>query len=377
VEEKLLKIINIYNMKIIDKFSFYYKNDIKIINKIIKNKKLSGTSEIVFEYEKKLALFFQSKFAVATSSGTSAIQTALYALNVRSGDEVIISSVCPLMSVISILELGAKPIFCDTYDDNFGLNISDLKKIISLKTRAVIEVPMWGYPTSVPTLKKYLKNYQIPLILDLAQAHGTKLNKKYLSYYSDISCFSTHDRKILSTGEGGFCLTNNKSLYKKMQSYIKFGNMDGVNFGLNFKLGSMQAGIGFNRINFISDQIKKRTKNAKYILNKINNNNIKELEIIKKGEPNYYTLLLLVKNNKCQDFINYLDSNGIPSDIKRYNFKVLYKYPLFKKYIRKCRNSESLSENITTIPVHPGLTKKQLDYIIKIINKFNSNDKKE
>jgi len=74
--------------------------------------------------------------------------------------------------------------------------------------------------------------------------------------------------------------------------------------------------------------------------------------------------------NSPNEFIDYLERNGIPSDIRKYNYKVLYKYPLFKKYSRKCSNSEKLSYGITTIPVHPGLTKKDLDYMIDIINKF-------
>jgi perosamine synthetase len=357
-------------MKISDKFAFYDKGDIEIVNKIIKAKKLSGTSEAVSEYENKLSSFFESKYSVAVSSGTSAIQVALHALGVNLGDEVVVSSACPSMSIVSIMELGAKPIFCDTHEDNFGLDFEDLNRVISSKTKAVMEVPMWGYPTDVAGLKKILRKQNIPLILDLAQAHGTKLNDKYLSHFGDISCFSTHDRKILPTGEGGFCLTNNQRYYKTMQSYIKFGNMNGVDFGLNFKLGSMQAGLGINRINFITNQIKKRTKNAKYILDKINNKKINEFKIIKKGFPNYYTLLLEVKNDNCNKLIDYLDRSGIPSDIRRYNYKVLYEYPLFKKYSRKCSNSEKLSRSITTIPVHPGLTKKDLDYMVDVINKF-------
>ncbi len=357
-------------MKISDKYAFYNKGDMKIVNKIIKAKKLSGTSQVVSEYENKLASFFESRYSVAVSSGTSAIQVALYAIGVKPGDEVIVSSVCPSMSIVSIIELGAKLIFCDTYEDNFGLDFEDLNRIISYKTKAVVEVPMWGYPTDVAGLKKILKKHNVPLILDLAQAHGTKLNEKYLSHFGDISCFSTHDRKILPTGEGGFCLTSSQSYYKKMQSYIKFGNMNGVDFGLNFKLGSMQAGLGINRIDQISTQIEKRTKNAKYILDKIDNKKINEFKIIKKGSPNYYALLLEVNNDNCDKFIDYLEKNGIPSDIKRYNYKVLYNYPLFKKYSRKCINSEKLSRSITTIPIHPGLTKKDLDYMIDIINKF-------
>jgi perosamine synthetase len=361
-------------MKISDKYSFYDQSDLKTLEKVIKNKKLSGTTGVVVEYEKKLSSFFESDYALAVSSGTSAIQVALYALGVRANDEVIISSVCPSMSVVPIIELGAKPIFCDTHEDNFGLDIDELAKLISSKTRAVIEVPMWGYPTDVIKLKSFLKEQKIPLLLDLAQAHGTKIDGNYLSNYGDISCFSTHDRKILPTGEGGFCLTNRNELYEKMQSYSRFGNMDGINFGLNFKLGSLQAGLGINRINLVSEQIKQRTKNAKYILSNIKNQKIKEFKIIEKASPNYYTLLLSFQEDECKGFIDYLDKNGIPSDIKRYNFKVLYNYPLFEKYKSKCNKSEKLSKTVTTVPVHPGLTKKELDYISDTINRYNINE---
>ncbi|MFP4515116.1 MAG: aminotransferase class V-fold PLP-dependent enzyme [Parcubacteria group bacterium] len=361
-------------MKISDKYTFYDKKDIEIVTEIIKSKKLSGTSNFVLEYEQKLASFFESKHAVAVSSGTAAIQVALYALGVKAGDEVIISSACPLMSVVPIMELKVKPVFCDTNENDFGLNLNDLKKLISPKVKAVIEVPMWGYPTNVIDLNKYLKRNNIPLLLDLAQAHGTQINNKHLSNYGDISCFSTHDRKILATGEGGFCLTDKKNLYNKMQSYIKFGGMNGIEYGLNFKLAALQAGVGINRINFISKQLKKRSENAHYLLNKINNEKISEFKIIKKGLPNYYTLILTTNNYNAKHFMDYLDRYGIPSDIKRYNFKVLYKYPLFKKYLRKCKNSEKLSQNITTIPVHPGIKKKELNYMANIINNYNINE---
>ncbi len=353
-------------MKISDKYNFFYNKDIEIASKVIKKEKL----DVISEYEDKLADFFKAKYSVALNSGTSAIQSALFALNVKKGDEVILSPVCPIMSVVPILSLGATPIFCDTYENNFGLNIDDLKKAISGKTKAVIEVPMWGYPTDVKRLKRYLKKENIPLVLDLAQSHCTKLGSNFLSDYGDISCFSTHDRKILPTGEGGFTLTNNKKHCKKMQSYIKFGNMDGVKFGLNFKMGAVQAGIGLNRIEHIPDQIKKRRENAKYLLEKINNKKIKEFNIIEQGKPNYYSLLLESKKGKGGELIEYLDKNGIPSDIKRYNFKALYKYPLFKKYRRACKKAELLSQSITTVPIHPGLGKNELDYMAKVINNF-------
>ncbi|PKP58052.1 aspartate aminotransferase [Candidatus Atribacteria bacterium HGW-Atribacteria-1] len=357
-------------MNIKDKYLFSNVNDTKYIKKVLANKKLSGTADIINEYELKIANFFNSKFAIATSSGSSAIQTALFVLDVNQGDNVIVSSTCPVMSVFPIIQVGANIIFCDTMEDNFGLNIDDLEKIITSKTKAVIEVPMWGYPTNIKELKKILESKNIPLILDLAQAHGTKLNGDYLSYYGDISCFSTHDRKILATGEGGFILLNNEEYYNKSKSFIAFGNMNTIDYGLNFKLSALQAALGLNRIDYIPEQLKIRRANAKHIKDSLKHPQINELPIIKNGEPNYYTLLLKLNLDNPRNFIDYLSSRGIPSDIIRYNYKPLYKYPILSKFKRVCPNSEKLSQSITTIPVHPGLNSNEIDYIISTINNY-------
>lgn len=355
-------------MQISDKYSFLCDEDVKSVVGVLETKKFSGTSEIISEYEKNLSLFFGSKYALAVSSGTAAIQTALFVAGVGFGDEVIVSSLCPSMTVFPIVFAGAIPVFCDTVADGFGLNLEELEKSISKKTRAIIEVPMWGYPTDVKKLSDFAKSKNIPLILDLAQAHGAKLNENYLSAYGDISCFSTHDRKILATGEGGFILTNNEEYYKKSFNFIQFGNMNGVDFGLNYKLGALQAGLGLSRIKLINKQLEVRQENAGYIVNSIKHEFVQELKIVDGGRPNYYSLILRLKFNDNAKIIQLLTDNGIPSDIERYNYKVLYEYPVFRCFKKVCKNSEKLARNITTIPVHPGLSKEDLDYIIDKIN---------
>jgi dTDP-4-amino-4,6-dideoxygalactose transaminase len=357
-------------MNITDKYLFSGANDLENISNALLSKKLSGTSDIVLDYETCLEKFFGAKHAIATSSGTSAIQTALFTAGVRSGDEVIVSPACPVMTIFPIMHIGATPVFCDTCIDNFGLNIVDLGHKISHKTKAVIEVPMWGYPTEVIGLRNFLKERRIPLILDLAQAHGTTINNQFLSAYGDLACFSTHDRKILATGEGGFILTGNNSYESEARSFIQFGNMDGLSFGLNFKLGALQASIGTGRIGFIQNQLDQRKRNAHYVVDGIINKNVKEFNIIEGGSPNYYALLLKLSFSDNSRFIDFLSQKGIPSDILRYNYKVLYEYPILKALASKCENAELLSKSITTIPVHPGLNTRDLDYIISQINVF-------
>lgn len=357
-------------MKISDKFLFSDQSDLKSLENVLAGKKLSGTAQIIEDYERKLANFFGHKNAVALSSGTAALQASLFALGVRPGDQVIVSSTCPMMSVVSIIYMGAELVFCDTLSDNFGLDLEDLAKLINPKVRAVIDVPMWGYPTNIKDLKHFLANKNVGLIADLAQAHCTQVDKKYMSHYADIACFSTHDRKILATGEGGFILTENDRLRDVIHSFIQFGNMNGIDFGMNYKLGSLQAAVGFNRIDYIQNSLDKRRANAEYIIFNIKNRNVKELHVIDGSQPNYYALLIKLSFKDNSKFIKYLDNAGIPSDIIRYNYSVLYKYPLFEKYHRHCSNSEKLVSSINTLPIHPDISREEMDYMINKINSY-------
>lgn len=360
-------------MIIKDKDLKYYDDDLKSCQDVLEDRKLSGTSNIVSEYENSLSNFFESKFAISTSSGTAAIQVALFTADIKKGDEVVLAPTCPIMTLLPILEIGAVPIFCDTEKNSFNLDIFELNKILSSnsKIKAVIDVPMWGYPTNIDKLFEIVKvKFDLFLIADLAQAHGSKINQKYLNSFTDISCFSTHDKKILSTGEGGFILLNDKALREKAKSFRQFGNMDGVSFGLNFKLGALQSSIGVNRIKYINDEISARTKNAQYICKEIKNKNVTPFDIPVNGKANFYALVLNLKFSNNLTFIEYLEENGIPSDITRYNYKVAYKYPLFSSFSSTCENAENLVNSITTIPVHSNLSEKELDYIVSIINKY-------
>jgi len=208
----------------------------------------------------------------------------------------------------------------------------------------------------------------IPFIEDAAQAHGSMIKEKYVGTFGRMGCFSTHDRKILPTGEGGFILTDNEADYSLIKSFIQFGYMKGKEFGLNYKLSALQAVLGMNRIKQILPQIRKRTKNAKTILDNISSAKIQELNIGLEGNPNYYSIVTRLNFSDNLRVINDLAFKGIPSDILRYSFEPMYKKSLFSSYASNCPNIEKLSKQITTIPCHPGLSEEQITYIIETIN---------
>lgn len=348
-------------------------NDISAIHNALMLKQLSGTSSIDDEYEKKLAEFFKSSYAVAVSSGTTALHCALVAANVSEGDEVIIPPTAPIMTAMPILLMKAHIIFGDTNKDNFGFNLDDVLTKITSRTKAIITVPMWGYPIDTKALNKLCKEKGIVHIEDAAQAHGAMVDMDFTGTISDMGCFSTHDRKILPTGEGGFILTNNIEYYEKIKEFKQFGNMTGDSFGLNYKLSALQSAIGISRINQIEFQIELRTKNATKIKESILTNLLKEIYVPPNSRPNYYSLIL---RYECgYEFVekatDEMYKNGIPSDIVRYSYRPMYEYPLFKKYSCRCDNADHLIKSIFTVCVHPGLSQSEVEEIIKAFKYYD------
>jgi perosamine synthetase len=331
---------------------------------------ISGGSDVITEYETELARVFGAGHAIAVSSGGAALVAALYGAGVRPGDEVVLPPTCPLCTVYPIMSLGATPVFCDTNADNFGLDLDDLARVTTPRTRAVIDVPMWGYPTPVDRLRDATRALGVQLVLDLAHSHGAKLGGRDLSGYGDVSCFSTHERKIISTGEGGFILTDNDKLAGGIRSYIKFGNLNGKDFGLNFKLSGVQAALGKARLVHLEDLLGRRRTTAQRIATGIRRSDVRAFDILPTGVPSYYFMLLRLSLDNNRKLIDYLDDKGIPSDIKRYGCKTLYQFPALQQFTRRCDHAENLLSSVTTVPVHPGITDAQADYMIAAINGY-------
>lgn len=342
------------------------------INNEIYNK-LSGTSSIIDTYEDKLKDWFGVNNAIATSSGSSALLLALYALNIKQDDNIIVSALAPIPTLLPILQAGANIIFVDTQTNNFEFDLQDL--LIALdkyKPKCIISVPVWGYPVLTTETIELAKAYNTPIIEDSAHAHGTIENGQFSGTSGIIGCFSTHENKILSTGEGGFILTNNQALANDIRIYSRLGGCDGSKIGFNFKLSGVQALIGNYRLNDMKDNLEKRERIAGTLLSLINSECklLQEIPYSPHSKPNYYCLGLLFNDasDKNYELINAADSLGMYSNTIKYKIKPSFEYPIFKKYYRNCPNAYILSKKITSIPTHPSLTDQHLEHFFDIIN---------
>lgn len=329
------------------------------------------SNDPIAEYEERLKRYFKARFCLAVSSGTAALIVALKAVGIQNGDEIITSPVGPLCTAYPIIYSGGKLVFSDIQIDNLGLEQNSLLSKISEKTKAIVEVPMWGYPINGDKSQALAASHSIPLIFDLAHCVGTEFNGRHLSDYCDIACFSSQKNKVFSTGEGGFILTNNKDYYLKALLFSRMGNLNGVDFGINFKLSPILAEIGILALKNLQSNLNLRTANACKLTSLITNPLIREVKIADGGKPSYQRLLLRSSADHNNSFAEYLGSHGIQTDTQKYNIMPLFEYDILKKYYSACPNAERFLSSMVAIAVH-DLKSEELKHVAAIINSYTN-----
>ena len=339
----------------------------------------------VREFEKKNSKYFKSKYTLALSSGTAAIKVALKAIGIKPGDEVITQSFNFIATVEAILDVGAKPVIVNI-DKNLNIDISELRKKISKKTKAIIPVHMLGHSCEMKEILKIIKKKKIKIIEDNCESVGAKFNKAFLGTIGDIGIFSFDHGKILTTGEGGLLLTNNKKIYRCAKQYHDHGHknqkgktrgMDDAGLpGFNYRLTELQGAIGIaqlKKLSLILNENKKRYEVFKKILSP----KLKFRNELNNSTPNYDTIIFYEKNKlKIQTILKIIKKNkfstkNLPDAIK-WHCSYYWKHIFSKKELKCMEPTLKLLKASIAIPIL--LKKKTGDYkklateILKVYN---------
>ncbi|MBY5336075.1 aspartate aminotransferase [Rhizobium leguminosarum] len=331
--------------------------------------KLSGTSEVVEEYEKELSIWFGAKYAVSVSSGSAALYAALHIAGAGPGKEVIVPAIAPIPTVLPVLAAGATPVFVDTNPTDFGTSISDLRKIITPHTVAFLSVPLWGYPFDQIDLFEEVRSFGIKVVEDAAQAHGSQYGKRFVGTVGDIGCFSTHDNKPLSTGEGGFILTNDAAIYERLRSITRLGGLDGFHFGWNYKLSGLCAAYGTIQLRKLRSVISKKRASAEKIISSISHLPFREISFAAGGIQNCYSLVLTADPARYDvPLLRRLHhEEGIESDFVKYGYDVAYKRAIFQRYSRTCPNAERLVSGTLPLPCHVSMNERLVARVADVL----------
>ena len=268
--------------------------------KALKSSWISG-GPYVLELEKLFKKKFNSKHAFAVSNGTSAIHLALLAADLKAGDEIVVPGY-GYMAAANIANLmNLKVIFSDVNKYTFCLDLENLEKVISKKTKAVVTINTYGNVHDLDKIKNYLSNRKILFVEDAAESLGSEYKNKLSGTYGDIGTFSFHATKNITTGEGGMVITNNSKIAKKLALYrshgIKKTRYKHYVYGHNFRLTNLQAAIGVAQFKNLDKIISKRKKIYKWYLDKINKDKLHFQKILKKTKIVPWTFALRVPSS--------------------------------------------------------------------------------
>jgi dTDP-4-amino-4,6-dideoxygalactose transaminase len=351
----------------------FSKKEEKAVIKVLRSGILTQ-GKLVEIFEKKFAEYIGTKYAIATSSGTTALHIALLAHGIGTGDEVITTPFSFIASSNAILYCGAKPVFVDISEEDFNINPDLIEEKITKKTKAILVVHLYGNPARMDKIMKIAKKHNLVVIEDACQAHGASIKNKKVGSFG-TGCFSFYPTKNMTTGEGGMITTNSKEIYEKAKLLRNHGMKLRYHheiLGFNFRMTEIAAAIGIEQLKKLDFFNEKRIKNAEFY----NKNIKKEGIILPKVRKNYkhvfhqYTLRITEKCTKTrEEIMEILKKEGIQTSI-------YYPLPIYKQkpyldlgFNEELPVTERLCKEVLSIPVHPALTKKDL---VKIVNLINS-----
>ena len=344
----------------------------KFVQDCLKSNWISSKGKYISKFEKQFSRFINIKYSLSVSNGTAALHLALLALHLKKSDEIIVPTFTYISPVNAIKYIDSKVKFLDSNLDTWQIDIDQLEKNISKKTKAIIVPHLYGQMCDIQKLKRICKNKKIYLIEDCAEAFGCYYKKKHLGTFGDISTFSFFGSKTITTGEGGMVCTNNKQfaerIYKlKMVGVVKNRYYWHDIIGYNYRMTNICAAIGLGQLKIAKNILKKKINvfnNYKYFLRNINIKMNKELPHTKSS---FWLINIFVNSKKTRDGLaKYLKKNKIET---RNTFNPVHKMPMYKNLTKGkiFSNANILSDTGLSLPSGPSLKKEEIKNICSLV----------
>jgi perosamine synthetase len=285
------------------------KEDINSVLKTLKNKDISGSSEIVKEFEDSLCNEFSRKYVVSVSNGSVALDMSIQLLNLEEGDEVILPSHTIISCLSAVIRSKAKPVFCDVDPKSWNMTAQNVKEVITSKTKAVLLVHTYGLPAEAEKIIELCLSHNITVIEDAAEAHGQYESNKKCGSFGLISTLSFYANKHITAGEGGALLTDSRTIYEEA---LKMRNLDFTaeqrfkteKLYWNYRLGGLQAALGNSQIKNLKKTITSKTSQGKVyqkLLSKYTNMFTLPLEEYNGIRNHYWVFGIVLKKDNIRD----------------------------------------------------------------------------
>ena len=331
------------------------------------------------KFEKMFADFVGAKYACAVTSGTTALYVGLKALGIKSGNEVLIPDLTFVAGPNSVEAVGAKPVLVDIERDSLNIDSKKIKQNITKQTKAIMPVDFNGRSPDMNKIIDLANRYNLSIIEDAAHGLGCFYGKKHVGAVSDIAIFSFSTPKIITTGQGGMIVTNNKKLYEKCEAVKDFGrkpntkqNMrmafDHPTIGYNFKFTEFQAAIGIAQMKKLRKRMilkKKMFKLYKELLSKVSCVNFIETNL---DEVTPWMVDILVDSKRKRDaMIKHLEKNNVES---RIFYPPIHRLSPYRNKDAKFKITSEISDKGLWLPSSVNLKENQINFICNNIKNF-------
>ena len=335
---------------------------------------ISSSGEYLDRFEQNFSKYCETDYGVAVSNGTVALHLALLALGIGEGDEVIVPDLTFAASINAVLHANATPVIVDVEEDSWCIDPHEIRKAITDKTKAIMPVHLYGQPCDMDAIMAIAEEFHLFVIEDAAEAHGALYKGKKVGSFGDIGCFSFFGNKVITTGEGGMCVTNSLEYNDKMRVLRDHGMSKTKRYwhdvvGYNYRMTNIQAAIGVAQLERIDVILENREKyELAYIdaLGHMDHIHFQKRNLKNRTKITWLTCLLVDKDRDL--IMEKVKSAGI--DVRPL-FYPLSDMPLYKEYVKSSKTSSKISEMGFSLPTSSELPKKSMDKLIHVFSEFN------
>ena len=357
------------------------KEDIEEVVKVLRSDWIT-TGPKIEEFENALCRYIGCKYAIAVNSGTSALDIAVQTLNLPEGSEVITTPFTFVATSNAVLYNNLKPIFVDIEKETRNINPEEIRKKITDKTKAVIYVDYAGHPCDIEEIKEIAEEHDLYLIEDASHAIGAEYKSKKIGNFADMTIFSFHPVKHITTGEGGAVVTNNKEFYEKLKmlrnhgidksALDRFGPKAGWAYdlkllGRNYRITDFQAALGISQLKKLNAFIRRRGE----IVEKYNAafDAVSEIETpIAKPyvKPAWHIYTVLLKSIDRDVFFSVMRGKGIGVNL---HYIPIYRFSYYQENFninpKDFPVTEEVFSKIVTLPLFPRMEYEEVEYVIE------------